>query len=446
MMARRVFQDIFARGRKTQTSSPRSGGARTSAGMTLLFFTVLAGCSSGNPDLNGPEPVVAVETTTAKVQSITNVVSAEGVLFPRQQASISPKITAPVRRFAVQRGDRVHMGELLAVLENRDLSAALISAQGSYDAARATYASTTSSTLPEEIQTSKLNLKDTKTNFDTQQKLFDSEQKLFQEGAIARKQVDATEVALTAARSAYQTAETHLKNLQAMGASQQRQTAKGQLEIANGQYQGAAAQLAYTQIRSPIDGVVADRAVYPGDVAPAGTPLLIVMDTSKVIVRLHVPQSQAAQLKLGDAAALTVPGFAAGFPAKVTVLSPALDPNSTTVEVWVEADNAKGDLKPGASVTVSIKVETIPDALVIPAQAILKASNGDTTVMVVHSDGRAYSQKVKTGIEQGALMQIVSGLQPGAQVIVNGEYGLPEKTKVKATPVRPAGESQVEGP
>jgi multidrug efflux pump subunit AcrA (membrane-fusion protein) len=405
----------------------------------------LAGCGGSNT-LASPEPVVSVETVRASIQPITNVVSGEGVLFPVRQASISPKITAPVRKFYVQRGDKVHRGELLAVLQNRDLAAAVISAEGNYDNAKATYASTTTSTLPEAIQTAELNLKNAKTSLAAQQRLYDSEQKLYREGAIARKQLDATQVALTTARSAFQTAEKHLKILQASGVSQQKEAAKGQLEVAHGQYQAAAAQLAYSKIRSPIDGVVTDRAVFPGDVAPAGVPLLIVMNNSKVIVRLHIPQSDAAQLHLGDAATMQVPGFKKAIPAKVTVISPALDPNSTTVEVWVEADNPKGELKPGTSVTASIAAQTIPNALVIPDHAVLTADNGGTYVMIVGSDSRAYSKKVRTGIQQGSMIQIRSGLKPGDQVIVNGAYGLPDKTKVKATPADPGSITQVQGP
>ncbi|MGC1782444.1 MAG: efflux RND transporter periplasmic adaptor subunit [Acidobacteriaceae bacterium] len=421
--------------------------------ITSLLFAALAsvlaiaacGCSSGNT-LPPPEAVVPVETAPARIQSIANVITGEGVLYPIHQASISPKITAPVSRFYVQRGDRVHAGQLLAVLENHDLAAAVVSAEGSYDQAKATYASTTTSTLPEEIQTAKLVLKNAKTNLEAQQQLATSEQKLFREGAIARRQLDATEVALTAAQSAYQTAKKHLSNLEASGAAQQQKAAKGQLEAANGQYQAATAQLAYTQIRSPIAGAIAERAVYPGDIAPAGTPLLIVMDTSKVVVRLHIPQSQAAQLKLGDAATLQVPGFTRSFPAKLTVISPALDPNSTTIEIWIEADNPKGELKPGTSVQVSIVAQTVPNALVVPDHAILTAPDGATTVMIVKSDGRAYSRAVKTGIQQGSLIQILSGLTAGEQVIVNGAYGLPDKTKVKATPATPTVGSQAQGP
>ena len=269
----------------------------TIVGSTVTM--VLSGCSSDNT-VPPPEPIVSVETAPVKAQSITDMVTAEGVLYPVHQASIAPKITAPVRRFYVQRGDKVHRGQLLAVLENKDLTAAVVSAQGGYDQAQATYGSTTSSALPEEIQTANLNVVNTKTDLAAQQKLYDSENNLYKQGALARKQLDATAVVLTAAQSAYETAEKHLQNLQAEGVSQQKKAAQGQLETARGQYLGAAAQLDYTEIRSPIDGVVASRAVYPGDIAPAGTPLLVVMDISKIIVQLHIPQQQAELLQAGS--------------------------------------------------------------------------------------------------------------------------------------------------
>jgi len=162
--------------------------------------------------------------------------------------------------------------------------------------------------------------------------------------------------------------------------------------------------------------------------------LLIVMDTSKVVVRLHVPQPQAVQLKLGDEAEFQVPDLKGSFPAKVTVLSPALDPNSTTVEVWVEADNPQGKLQPGTTVEVSITARTIPNAVVIPVSAVLTDSASKTSVMLVKPDNRAYSQDIETGIREGSFIQVISGLKPGETVIATGAYGLPDKTKVKTTP------------
>jgi RND family efflux transporter MFP subunit len=288
--------------------------------------------------------------------------------------------------------------------------------------------------LPEEIQAAEAAVTDAKSSLEAQQNVYASELKLYREGAIAHRQVDATAVALTAAKSAWETAEKHLRDLKASGEDQQHRAAKGQMEAAHGQYLSAVAQLGYTKLRSPINGVVADRAVYPGDIAPAGTPLLVIMDTSKIVLRLHIPQPEAAQLHLGYPATLEVPGIKGDLPAQVSIISPALDPNSTTVEIWLEADNPHGELVPGASVSASIVVRRVADALVVPDSAVLAGDDGARRVMVVDAGGVAHSRPVTTGIRNAGLVQILSGLRPGEQVIVGGAYGLPDKTKVKVAP------------
>ena len=400
------------------------------------------GCSGGDAGISRITPVVRVETAVARRQAIDDVVTAQGLVYPIHQASITPKITAPVQRFYVNRGSHVRTGQLLAVLANQDLAASLVSARGAYDQALANYESTTASALPEEIQVAETNLENARSNLQAQQRLYDSESRLYQQGAIARNILDATGVALTNARSAYQTAEKRLHDLQVTGETAQQRAARGQLEAAHGRYLNARAQLAYTEIRSPINGVVADRAVYPGDIAPAGVPLLIVMDTAKIIVRIHIPQTQAMQLKLGDPAVIHVPGANTQLNGKVTVISPALDPNSTTLEVWVEAGNPHDILQPGTSVSVSVTAQTIPGAVVVPDSAILTDAAGKSRVMVVDANSFANSQPVTTGVQQGNLIQILSGLNPGEQVIVSGGYGLPDKTKVNPMPIQPGDNSQ----
>ena len=219
-------------------------------------------------------------------------------------------------------------------------------------------------------------------------------------------------------------------------------SAAGQLESAKGKYLGAAAQLSYSEIRSPIDGVVTDRPLYPGEMAAAGTPLLTVMDTSQVIARAHIPQPEAALLKVGDKATVTVPGQENPIEGKITVVSPALDPNSTTVEVWVQVKNTDQRLKPGTSVQVSMLAQTVANALVIPAAALLTAQDGTTSVMQVSADSRAHQKTVKAGIRQGDEVQIVEGLQAGDRIVASGAYGLPDNTKIKAESppaTRPAG-------
>jgi multidrug efflux pump subunit AcrA (membrane-fusion protein) len=370
-----------------------------------------------------------VQTAPVQRGSIQQIVSSEAILFPIQQAAITPKISAPVKKFYVNRGDRVRKGQLLAVLENRDLAAAAVDNRGSYEQAQAAYAIETSSALPEEWQKAELDVKTSKEALDAEQKVFDSRQQLFREGALARKDLDASAVSLAQAKAQYQIAEKHLIALESAGKRDQMKAAKGQLTSAKGKYEGATAQLAYSEVRSPIDGVVTDRPNYAGEMPAGGVPLLTIMETATVVARAHIPQSEAALLKAGDAATITAAGdlHVSG---KVALVSPALDPSSTTVEVWVQAANPDGRLRPGSAVTVSMVARTVNDVVVVPASALLKSPEGANTVMIV-SNNRAHQVAVEAGVRQGDRMQITKGLVGGETVIVNGAYGLPDNTQVK---------------
>jgi multidrug efflux pump subunit AcrA (membrane-fusion protein) len=397
------------------------------AAMLLASLVVMIGCSGEAKDTEQPVPVEIVSVEKATVQQ---KITADAVLFPIAQSALVPKISAPVKKFLVNRGSHVRSGQLLAVLENRDLAAAAQENRGAYDQAEATYATTTAADLPQELQKAQLDAQAAKQQFDAQQKIYDSRKDLFGQGALPRKELDQAGVDLTNARNQYEIAQKHLEALNAIGKQQTLKSAKGQLESAQGKYQGATAQLSYSEIRSPINGVITDRPLYPGEMATAGTPLLTVMDISQVTAREHIPQQSAALLKTGDQATISAPGLDKPIAGKVSVISPALDPNSTTVEVWVQAKNPGGHLKPGTSVQVSALARTVPDAITIPAAALLTAQDGTTSVMVVGSDSRAHQKDVKVGIRDQDRIQIVEGLQAGDRIVASGAYGLPDNSKI----------------
>lgn len=404
---------------------------RTAARLAVLGLAAVSGCSKEPAE---KEPVVTVQTAPVRRTTIQQVITAGAILFPLNQAAITPKVSAPVRRFYVNRGSKVHRKQLLAILENRDLTATKMESQGSYEQAQAAYQTTTAASLPEEMQKAELDVAATQQALDAARKLHDSRQNLFQQGALPRKSLDEASVALAQASSQYEVAQKHLAGLQAVGHEQGMKAAAGQLTSARGKYLSAAAQVGYTEIRSPIDGVVTERPLYPGETPPAGTPLLTIMDISQVIARAHIPQEEAASLKRGDLATVSSPE-SGSVAAKVTLVSPALDPNSTTVEVWVQAANPEGKLRPGSTARVSIVAQTVADAVVIPASALLRTPEGATTVMLAGTDGRAHQQTVEAGILHEDELQITKGLKPGDTVITIGAYGLPDNTKVRvATP------------
>src|SRR5262249_22351861 len=157
-------------------------------------------------------------------------------------------------------------------------------------------------------------------------------------------------------------------------------------------------------------------------------PLLTVMDISQIIAKAHVPQSDAMLLHKGDKGTISLSGLEKPISGTVSLISPALDPNSTTVEIWVQAPNPEQQLRPGTTVQVPIPTQTVKEALVVPAAALLNAKGDEAQVMLVDGQSRAESHDVKIGIRTREQAQIVSGLNPGDVVVTEGAYGLPDKT------------------
>lgn len=395
-----------------------------------------AGCSGKKPE--GP-PAVSVQAATVQLKTISQIISTEAVLFPKSEASIVPKISAPVEKFYVNRGNHVKKGELIAQLENKDLQAALQQAQGAYEQAKAAYATSTQVNLPADIQNAQLDANETHQAMESARMVYESREKLYKTGAISRNLMEQARVAYIQANNQYQMSLARLQGLQKVGQSAGKQTAEGQLAAAKGQYEAALAQFQYSEIRSPISGVVTDRPLYEGQMATAGTPLMTIMDLTHVVGRAYVSPEQASQLHVGDAATILPGDSHPQVPAKVTVVSPALDPNSTTVQVWIEAANPGEQLRPGATVNVQMLARSVKNALVVPAAAVLTGDSGATSVMVIGADHVAHQTSVQTGIHQGGEVQITGGLHAGQQVVTEGAYGLPDGTKVQVS--SPAGTS-----
>jgi len=381
-----------------------------------------------------PEPLVTVQAEHPELGPIAEHIVADAVLAPLAQAAIEPKISAPVHKFMVQRGARVKEGQLLAVLENKDLAAAALDNKGSYVAAQAAFDTATKAQVPEDTLKAESDLTQAKANLDLNQSIVKSRKQLFTEGAIPGRDLDTAQAALVQAQAAYDAAAKHFESMRNVSREAALKAAQGQLTSAQGKFEGAEAQVNYSEIRSPIDGVVTDRPLFAGETANAGTPLITVMETATLLAKTHIAQSLTQQMKLGDEAEIHVPGIDEPVPAKVSLISPALDPGSTTIEVWLKIDNKSGKLKVGTPVKVSITGVSQPKALKVPASSILTAQDGTKSVMVIGSDGAAHRKPVTLGIVGDEDVQVTIGVSAGDMVITSGAYGLDDGTKVKIGP------------
>ncbi len=388
-----------------------------------LLFT---GCGKKTAEAEKEAPT-PVTVEAASRGAIDHVIAADAVLYPINQANVTSKISAPVKKVLVNRGVHVAAGKVLLELEDSDLAAAAAESKHQYEQAQAAYQTATGMTVLDDKTKAEADVRSAQQALEAAKKVYENRVVLVKEGALAQKLADDAHVSMVQAQSAYDTSQRHLEGLNNVGHREAIRNAEAQLSAAKSHYEAATAQVTFAQIRSPISGIVSDRSLYPGEMPASGAPLISIVDIRQIIARANLPVKDAAAIKIGRPARLTGPD--GDIPGTVTVVSPAVDPSTTTVEVWVKAENPGEKLKPGGTVRVAIIAETIQNTIVVRTEALLNADDGGQKVMVV-KDGVARERRISVGVRQGARVQIISGLQEGDQVVMSGGLGLEDKAKV----------------
>ena len=397
--------------------------------VALTLHLVLA-CGCRTKTDQAPEVSVAVQAAHPTVGPISEEIAADAILAPVSEAAISPRINAPIRAEYVQRGAHVRRGQLLVSLDDRDLKGSALDTAGAVTSAQANLTATTQSTIPEELKKSELDIVQLRTALDVATRTAQERQTLYAQGALSGREADAAHAAQVQAQAAYDAARQHAAVLQQTTRITDREAAQGQLTSAKGKLESAQAQVNFANLRSPIDGVVTERPLFPGETAAAGTPVITVADTSSLLAKLHLAQASAQKLSLGLPANITVPGVEEPVTATVSFISPALDPGSTTVEVWLKLSNTDGRFKVGTPVHAVMKGATVANAVQVPPAALVPAEDGGADVVVVTSGGTTKKQPVTVGIRTAASVQILSGISATDTVVTAGGYGLDNGTKV----------------
>jgi multidrug efflux pump subunit AcrA (membrane-fusion protein) len=196
-------------------------------GLTVAACLAVSGCKKAET-VEASE--VTVQAEKAAIKPLTEYISAESVLTPQAQATIVPKISAPIKAFFVQRGAHVAQGQLLATLEHADLDAAVRDSHGAMKQADAAYVTTTKAGVVEDLQKAKLDLAQAKANLEVAQSVFHARESLLKEGATPRRDFETAQAALVQAKAAYDIAEQHLNSLSSVSQTATIQNAEGARE------------------------------------------------------------------------------------------------------------------------------------------------------------------------------------------------------------------------
>lgn len=220
-------------------------------------------------------------------------------------------------------------------------------------------------------------------------------------------------------------------------------SALSKLAAARAQLESAEIQLAYTEIRAPFDALVVTRNIKLAQYVTPGTTLFRISDFTPLLCRVEVPEKELPRVKVGQTAYLQVEAYPERrFPATVARLRPTVDPASGTFTVTLEVE-AQGALRPGMFASVYLETETRRNVLVIPRDALVLDSLGDT--VYVMEGGVASRREVVLGLRDADSVEVIEGLEEGWQLIVLGQEGLADGTPVTVLEDRPSAPAGLEG-
>lgn len=402
--------------------------------VVLLLILVIWKWRSSTTTEEPTAVVVSVKVAKVEKETIAAPVSAVGTIFPRDQATVAAKVSAQIKTMALLKNKFVKAGEVIAILESRDLVAQRNEAVAALNQERASERSVTTGTIPQTNAQDEKALRDAQAKVRTMKATRDRRLALFQAGGISKKDLEASQMDLTTAENelllAEQTVVLRTKSLN----PNDRALAAAKVQAAQQRVATLDAQLSYATIRAPISGIVTDQFQYEGEFAAAGGKLVNIADVSQVIVKTPFADTVTAQLKVGDSAKVVPTDTTAEeMTGQVTLISRSSDPLNRTVEVWVTLANGDGRLRANGAAQVTASTLTKVDAIVVPAAAVtLDASNANEgTVMVVDAANVAHETKVVVGIRTTDKIEISEGLQGGETVVIEGNYALPDGTKVE---------------
>jgi HlyD family secretion protein len=380
-----------------------------------------------------PETIVKVQVAKADYGSLANEASAIGTVAPVEQTTVSANVSAQIQGMGQWKNRAVRKGEVLAILASGDLQAQRLQAEAALKEARLNLESVKKISIPQSLAQLRKSLIDAKAAADNAQTVYDRRKGLYEKGGLSLRELESSELVLVNAKSNLTLIQENLDIQKGAVGPNSVDIALARVEQAADRIKIIDSQASFTEVRAPIDGTVTDQFLFQGDYASQGSKILLIASVDNIVVKARFPDTTAAGIVKGQAVSV----FQEIEPdekieGKVSLVSRSTDMVNRTVEVWAEVPNDSGSLKIGDAVRMFVGLGGKAE-IVIPLSAVTLDSPNSTTgiVDVVDKNSLAKEQRVEVGHQHQGKVQVLTGLSAGDLVVTEGNFGLPDGTKVQ---------------
>lgn len=396
-----------------------------------ISLLLLTGCQRQVTEKAASDAIV-VHTAAARQQVVTDLVELSGSVVPEpnRSARVTSLIPGVLAYVGPSVGDWVKQGEVVARLQDSIQKAQLHQNHAAFTLAEANWSKAKHGSRPQEIEQAKAALEVARANATNAQQNKTRLQKLYEQEISAGRDYDLAVSQERVALSQLRAAEANLSMVQKGPRSEDREAAKAQADQAAGLLEQSQATFTLTQLRSPIKGVVAERYLDVGEQAGPTTPALLVVDPTIVNIQANLPVGYNQRLAPGQQVEIVLPDSTQTLTGHILKVGMKLDPITNTLPVRIEVANQELRLKFGMVVKARIAIDKHL-ALVIPQESLIgSADNPNREVVNLIRGTESHPVEVKTGIVDGSLVEIRTGLRLGDKVAININYELPAGTKV----------------
>lgn len=411
---------------------------------------VTSGSGDGSLQERASDELPTVEVKKADLADLSRTVTYNGIIEPRRSVVVTPKSQGRVGEVRFEVGDRVRKGDLLVRIEAEEIRLQVRQAAAALELAEANLARVRAGARPEERSQAQAVVDQARASFEAAKEAYERTKILFEENVISQQEMDKAETQYQVAKSQLASAEQQLNMVLKGAKPEEIRAAEAQVAQAKAAYDLASLQLSNAEVRTPINGVVAQRMVDEGAMIGVTSPVCAIVDTDTVRITLGVSEEDVVDLAAGREAEITVDSIPGrSFAGKIVSISPAADKQTRLFSVVVEAANPDGSLRPGMYATVRIVAEKASGVVAVPAQALVTDSgyqdgsavsgtaggaDGDADAssegtgrpekgqyVLVVAGGVCERRAVETGLRAGELVEIKSGVTPGELVVVSGQ-------------------------
>lgn len=348
----------------------------------------------------------AVEVQRAKAVQKNSSDTYKATLEATEQGIINSKISARVISVSVENGQFVNAGDTIVTLDAQDIQNNIRSSESQLKVTE------------QQLNSAQVSLKKLKTNLDDANRNYDRQKNLYEKGGISKADFEAAEKTFNNAQADYEAGNVTIE------------TSKANIEVQKVSISNLQDNLNNTVIKAPISGIISDKSVNIGQMASQGTALAKVNNVSSVYATIQVQQDKINNLKVGQAATVTLEGSDKSYNGTVQNIDLSADTTSRVFNCKIKIDNSENTLHPGVFAKVDLFSDQKTEIITVPINALV-GSEGNYSVFI-NDNGTAKKQKVTIGETDENNVQITSGIKDGDQIICTNTSTLQDGNEVEA--------------